>query len=205
MIGRTSTRAGALLVVALVATLPSAAGCGFAVKHPAITAGVVGGALALGTCKLASDDYGACFAVGGGAGAFLGVVAATALWLGGDGHSVLIEEQAKPLPEDGRPIKRRRHPAVDPDAPTRPVIGPGLAMPGSPTPTIPAPTSPGGVSPGPVSPGGVSPGPVSPGGVSPGPVSPGGVSPGPVSPGGVSPGPTSPGAVSPGPASPDAP
>ena len=109
------TRASVLLATAL-GLVPAGAGCGFAVKHPAVTTGVVGGTLGFATCKLASDDYPACLAVGGGVGAFLGLATAAALWLGGDGHSVLVEEQARPLPDDGRPIKRRRPPPADPDA-----------------------------------------------------------------------------------------
>jgi len=102
----TRSRAGALLTIVLAVALPATPGCSFAVNHPAITAGVVGGTLGLATCKLASDNIGACLAVGGGAGAFLGLVTAAALWLGGDGHTVMIEEQAQPLPEDSRPRRR---------------------------------------------------------------------------------------------------
>ena len=142
-----------LLVVALISGLPPATGCAFAVDHPAVTAGVVAGALGFGTCKLASDNYGTCLAVAGGAGGFLAVVAAAALWLGGDGHTVMAEEQAQPLPEDGRPIRRRRKPAVAPDAgaPATPAP-PGAAGPGSPAPASPAPASPVPASPAPASP-----------------------------------------------------
>ena len=129
----------AALVAVLLAALAPATGCAFAVKHPAVTAGIVGGTLALGTCKLASDNYGACFAVGGGAGAFLGLVAAGALWLGGDGHTVLVEDQAQPLPEDGRPIVRHRRAAPAPDAPTPAVPAPGTEV--SPAPASQNPTS----------------------------------------------------------------
>ena len=103
-----------LLAAALIAALP-AAGCATAVNHPALTVGAVGVTLGFSTCKLAKDDYAACGLVGAGAGAFLALVTATALWLGGDGHSVMVEEQARPLPEDGRPIKRRHKPPIDPD------------------------------------------------------------------------------------------
>jgi hypothetical protein len=133
MTGGARRSAGTLTAVTLIAALASEPGCSFAIKHPAVTAGVVGGTLGLATCKLASDDIGACLAVGGGAGAFLGLVAAAALWLGGDGHSVLIEEQAQPLPEESRPRRRHRPRPVDPDAaqpvapptdPTAPVVDP---------------------------------------------------------------------------------
>jgi hypothetical protein len=160
MTGRVPTRAGILVSAALVTALASTPGCAFAVEHPAVAAGVVGGTLAFGTCKLASDNYGACALVGGGAGAFLGLIAAAALWLGGDGHSVAVEEQAQPLPEDSRPRKpRRRSPdrppaasPADPDAPT----------PASPTPATPAPPSPAPASPTPPSPAPASPPPASP-------------------------------------------
>jgi hypothetical protein len=108
--------AGTILAVTLAAALPSTPGCSFAVNHPAVATGVVGGTLGLATCQLASDNLGACLAVGGGAGAFLGLVAAAAIWLGGDGHTVMTEEQAQPLPEDDRPRRRRRRPLVDPAA-----------------------------------------------------------------------------------------
>ena len=132
-----------LLAAVLAAAVPST-GCAFAVKHPAVAAGIMGGTVGFSTCKLASDNYGACFAVGGGAGGFLALVAATALWLGGEGHSAAVEEEVQPLPlEDTRP--RRRHvappaePATDPDqAPASP---PATPAPPSP-PATPAPASP---------------------------------------------------------------
>jgi hypothetical protein len=133
MTGLPRTRAGTLLAITLSATLSSAPGCSYAVDHPAIAAGVVGGTLGLATCTLASDDLGACFAVGGGAGAFLGLVAATAIWLGGDGHSVLTEEQAQPLPDDGRPRRRRVKPPIVPDVPAP--MDPDVPTPASPTPS----------------------------------------------------------------------
>src|SRR4051812_44190857 len=98
---RQGSKATGAAMAAALAVL-AASGCGFAVKHPAVTAGITGGLLGFGTCKLASDDYPPCLGVAGAAGAFLGLAAAAALWLGGDGHTVLVEEQAKPLPEDGR-------------------------------------------------------------------------------------------------------
>lgn len=127
------------------------AGCESAVKHPAVTAGIVGGTLGFGTCKLASDSYGACAAVGGGAGAFLALVAATAMWLGGEGHSIAVEEEAQPLPlEDTRPRRHRGPPGEpapgDPDQPpaTAPANpAPAANPPASPPPAAsPAPSSP---------------------------------------------------------------
>lgn len=67
------------VVLAAVLSLTS---CNFAVKHPAITAGIMGGTIALGSCELAASDQVKCFEVGGGAGVGLAVIAAVALWLG---------------------------------------------------------------------------------------------------------------------------
>jgi hypothetical protein len=126
---------------ALLAALVSAPGCDFAVNHPAVTTGLVAGTLALGVCKLEVENTGACFAVGGAAGGVLGLVAAAALWLGGDGHSVLVEEQAQPLPDDGRP---RRRPAPVPATDVPPIapapIAPAPIAPA--TPPAPAPIAP---------------------------------------------------------------
>lgn len=67
------------LVLALVVSL---GGCQFAVKHPAVTAGVVVGTIGLGTCELASSDHKACFEISGGAGIGIALITAFALWLG---------------------------------------------------------------------------------------------------------------------------
>jgi len=154
---RRPTPAGALLAIALVAGLPSA-GCESAIKHPAITAGIVGGTLGFATCKLGSDNTAACLAVTGGAAAFLGLVAAAALWLGGDGNSSVPDdeqEQVQPLPvDDAAPPHRRHHPATEPlaepPAATRPA--PPIAAPAS-APALPAaPPAPAPATPDPASP-----------------------------------------------------
>ena len=143
MIGRATT--AGLLAVALAAA-PSS-GCAFAVEHPAIAAGVVGGTLGLATCELASDNNGACFAIGGGAAAFLGLTAAVALWLGGEGHTAPTEDTAQPLPDDGPARRRRRHAApVEPDPAAAPGASPAAAPPmpaaPAPAPVAPAPVAP---------------------------------------------------------------
>jgi hypothetical protein len=132
------TPATALLAIALAAGLPSA-GCESAVKHPSIAAALVGGTLGFTTCRLGSDNLGACLAVTGGAAAFLGLVAATALWLGGDGNpSVIEEEQVQPLPaDDAPPRRRRRHPPAQP--PAEPA--PAAPAPSTPTPAAAPPAS----------------------------------------------------------------
>ncbi|HEY6174162.1 MAG TPA: hypothetical protein VIX73_06950 [Kofleriaceae bacterium] len=123
------------LVAAALAVAPSTA-CESAVKHPAVTAGIVGGTLGFGTCKLASDSYGACLAVGAGAGAFLALVAAAAIWLGGDGNTVMVEEQAQPLPDERPRHKRPPPPADEPAAP------PASEAPANPSPANPPTTTP---------------------------------------------------------------
>jgi hypothetical protein len=116
-----TTRAAGLVAVALAIGPLSAPGCAFAVEHPAVTTGIVGGTLGFGTCKLASDSYGACALVGGGAAAFLALVTAAALWLGGDGHSIMAEPQAQPLPDEPRPARTRKPPSSPPsDNPAAP-------------------------------------------------------------------------------------
>jgi hypothetical protein len=58
--------------------------CNFAVKHPAVTAGIVAGTTALVTCELASEDHKNCFMAGGAVGVGLALIAAVALWLGSE-------------------------------------------------------------------------------------------------------------------------
>jgi hypothetical protein len=134
-------RAAAVIAAALaVAPLPLAPGCAFAVDHPAVTTGIVAGTLGFGTCKLASDSYAACGLVGGGAGAFLALVTATALWLGGDGHSVLVEEPPPAALDEPRPYKprptRRDEPATPVPAPPAPSVPTPQPAPPAPPPQI---------------------------------------------------------------------
>jgi hypothetical protein len=154
----------ALPAIAATCALSATPACGFAVKHPAVTAGIVAGTLGFTTCKLASDNYAACGLVAGGAGAFLGLVTAAALWLGGDGNSSAIEEQAEPLPEDDQPPMPV---ALPPDPPTAPPtgspVGPSSTLPSSSSPvTNPQSTAPPSTSPAPASPPPASPPPASP-------------------------------------------
>jgi hypothetical protein len=144
MIARGPSPGPTLAIVLALAAVLSTAGCRFAVEHPAASAGIVAGTLGFGTCKLASDSIGGCLAVGGGAGAFLALVAAAAIWLGGDGNSVAPEEQAQPLPPDDRPRRPRTRPVTPAE--------PEPAAPASPAPASPAPASPAPASPTPASP-----------------------------------------------------
>jgi hypothetical protein len=124
---------------AVVAALALAGGgCTFAVDHPAVAAGVSGLALGFGTCKLESDDYATCGAVGASVGVGLAVVTAVALWLGGDGHTVLVEDQARPLPDDASPPVRPRAPSP----PAAPAPPPDAAPLPAPAPSPPPPSSP---------------------------------------------------------------
>jgi hypothetical protein len=182
--------AAALLAIALAAGLPSA-GCESAVKHPAITAGIIGGTLGFTTCKLGSDNLGACVAVSGGTAAFLGLVAAAALWLGGDGNSSVIEEeQVQPLPADGSPRRRRRHPAAEP-APAATSPAPAVPAPAPPAPSAPAPLAP---------PESAAPTPAAPAPAAPAPAAPAPAAPAPAAPAPAAPAPAAPAPAAPAPA-----
>jgi hypothetical protein len=130
----------ATLSAIAVASVLAAPGCGFAVKHPAITAGIAGGTLGFTTCKLASDNWAACGYVAGGAGAFLGLVTAAALWLGGDGDSTGLDEPLPPLLEDGPPSSPPANPAPANPAPANPA--PANPAPANPAPANPPPANP---------------------------------------------------------------
>jgi hypothetical protein len=80
-----------------IALLIALGGCAFAVKHPATTAGVVAGTVALGTCELASNDDKKCFITSGAVGLGLALVAAAALWLGSEDEPETTT--AKPPPK----------------------------------------------------------------------------------------------------------
>lgn len=57
--------------LALVALL-SLAGCAFAQKHPAVTAGIVAGVVGFGGCEFDNAKVSTCALIGVGAAAFLG-------------------------------------------------------------------------------------------------------------------------------------
>lgn len=137
------SRRATLLALATACAL-STQGCGFAVKHPAVTAGIAAGALGFTTCKLASDSWASCGYVGGGAAAFLGLVTAAALWLGGDGDSTgLDDEPLPPLLEDGPPPSANEPPANPPSATPPPPNPPSATPPPTNAPSAtPPPTNP---------------------------------------------------------------
>jgi hypothetical protein len=186
---RSSARA-VLAAATIACALSATPACGFAVKHPAITAGVVAGSLGFATCKLASDNYAACGLVAGGAGAFLGLVTAAALWLGGDGNSSALDEQAEPLPEEDQPPLPV---ALPPDPPTTPSTG----SPVGPSPATPPPATPPPATPPPATPPSTSPSSTSPSPSNPPPTSPLSTSPAP-----TNPAPTRPPSTSPAPSNP---
>ena len=109
--GRYSSVVWNAMRLAVVLALGAALGsCAFAVKHPAITTAIAGAVIAGGTCELAitasangaKGNQGACAIATGAVGLGLGLVVAAAIWLGGDGHTILVEE---PLSEPPAPIK----------------------------------------------------------------------------------------------------
>jgi hypothetical protein len=156
------SRRAALLALATACAL-STQGCGFAVKHPAVTAGIAAGALGFTTCKLASDSWASCGYVGGGAAAFLGLVTAAALWLGGDGDSTgLDDEPLPPLLEEGPPSSANEPPANPPSNP--PSANPPSANPPSANPPSanPPPTIPPSATPPPTNPPSANPSPTNP-------------------------------------------
>ncbi len=92
------------------------AGCGFAVKHPAITSGIVGATVGFGTCEIGTDfeSNGTCGIVGAGAGLALFAIVGVAILLGGEGHTVLQES----MTEEPPPIVREKKPTPPPPTPT---------------------------------------------------------------------------------------
>ena len=100
-------------------------------KHPSITAGIVGGVVTLGSCELASADQKACFLYSGGAALGLGLVVAAAMWLG------TYEDDEAPTPlDDGQKPGPEPEPEPDRDLNPEPGVGSGSGS------SQPAPTPP---------------------------------------------------------------
>ncbi len=116
-----SLRRARASIPALVAALGLAAGgCGFAVRHPAAAAAVVGGSIAITTCEVGTDfdEHAACGGISLGAALVFGGVVLLATALGGPGDTVLREAPSAPPPplptiEDAAPL-----PTIE-DAPPR--------------------------------------------------------------------------------------
>lgn len=82
----------------------SVSGCNFAVKHPAVTAGIAGATLGFGACGVEVGKLGTCAVVGGSAGGFLALVAAVAMWtMGGDDEDHTLYDPI--LPGDSEPVQ----------------------------------------------------------------------------------------------------
>jgi len=130
-----------VLVLVLLGSLGS---CGFAVKHPAITAGIVGGSVALGSCELASADQKSCFAISGSVGVGLAVITAVALWLGyEDADPVPVEPAGDPTNLAPAPVfvpTPDQGPPVTKPSPEPPPADPVLPPPSEPPPPTPTPT-----------------------------------------------------------------
>jgi hypothetical protein len=88
-----------------VALFALALSCAQAVKHPAITAAVLGGVVGFGTCEIEEGNHATCAAIGGGAALFLGGIAALVM---------LIAPAEEPVTEgeviDEPPMRTFHHP-----------------------------------------------------------------------------------------------
>jgi hypothetical protein len=138
---------------ALVCVLALAGGCEWAQRHPAPSAAITGGVIALGTCEIQGTSQATCGIISGSAAVLLGLTAAVVMWIVGDqptedqsvDPSLLVPDEAKPVHV---PTKAEPPPNVDEPAATNPPTGsapttnPTTPSPTSPTPTSPAPTSP---------------------------------------------------------------
>jgi len=124
-------RLAALALTAAIAT----SGCGFAVRHPAATAGIVAGSVAFVTCELASEDHKTCPIVGGAVGVGLALIAAGALWLGS-------EDEPEPAKDEPPPkVDWEKVPDTTPKEPTKAPV-PATPPPAPPPPAEPPPTEP---------------------------------------------------------------
>jgi len=103
--------------------------CAFAIRHPAITSGIVGGVVGLSTCELGTNFDGGeqttCGLIGGAAGIGLGGIVALAVLLGGNGHTVLVEDPEELPP----PIVRAKKPPPSPSPSPEPTPAPAPAPP----------------------------------------------------------------------------
>ena len=104
---RWSLRRALAPALAVVATLGLATGgCGFAVRHPAAAAALVGGSIAITTCEVGTDfdEHAACGGISLGAAVVLGGVVLLATALGGPGDTVLRAPAPAPTIEDPAPL-----------------------------------------------------------------------------------------------------
>lgn len=101
--------------LAAIALLLSLSTCNFAVKHPATTAGIVAGTVALTTCELAAENHKNCFIAGGAVGLGLALIAGFALWLGTEDEPAPAASAEPPPKVDWNKI-----PDTTPTQPTKP-------------------------------------------------------------------------------------
>jgi hypothetical protein len=109
-----------MIKLLVVAALALSLSCNFAVKHPAVTAGIVAGTTGLVTCELASEDHKPCFIAGGAVGVGLALVAAFALWLGSEDEPEAPAASSEPPPKvdwDKIPDTTPTEPTKAPPAP----------------------------------------------------------------------------------------
>lgn len=134
---------------AALASILALAGCNFAVKHPAATAGIAAGSLAFVTCELATEDHKKCPLVGGAAGVGLAALAALALWLGSEDEEAPAKTDEPPpkvdwskVP-DTTPKEPTKAPAPAPEpTPSPPATTPTPSPPATPPPTTTPPATP---------------------------------------------------------------
>lgn len=126
-----------------LASILALAGCNFAVKHPAATAGIAAGSLAFVTCELATEDHKKCPLVGGAAGVGLAALAALALWLGSEDEPEPAKDEPPPKVDWSKvPDTTPKEPTKAPEPPP-PATPPPTTTPEPPPspPTTPPPTT----------------------------------------------------------------
>ena len=119
--------------LAALALLVPLAGCAFAVKHPAVTGGVVAGTVAMGTCELATTSDTKCLITSGAVGVGLALITAGALWLGS-------EDEPTPTQSPPPKIDWSKVPDTTPKEPTKappPPADAGVPVPDAPSVPVP--------------------------------------------------------------------
>jgi hypothetical protein len=132
-------------------------GCEWAQRHPAPTAAITGGAIALGTCEIQGTSQATCGIISGSAAALLGVTAAVVMWIVGEPKedqtvdpTLLVPDEDKPVhvPTKAEPppgVDEPPNPPANPPATTPPPANPPPVTPPSPPanpPPSPPPSSP---------------------------------------------------------------
>lgn len=136
-------------LAALASLALSANGCTFAVEHPALTAGIVGGTIGIATCEIGTDFeyHRTCGIVAGSAALVLGGITALSILMGGEGNTILREQNDQPVPQDptldqqngdGDPVDGDPNTAGDPD-PNKPTDPTPVDPPAQTTPADPPP------------------------------------------------------------------